>query len=57
MLILTRKPGERIVVDGPCEVVVLRSSEQRVKIGVIAHSDVAVARGELLDKDKETEAA
>jgi sRNA-binding carbon storage regulator CsrA len=31
--------------------VVLRSSEQRVKIGVVADNNVAVARGELLDKE------
>jgi len=52
MLILTRKMGERLIIDGPCEVVVLRTQCSRVKLGIKAKDTVDVIRGELQDKEE-----
>jgi len=46
MLVITRKPGERIRV-GDAEIIVVSSSKGRVTIGVKAPRDVPIVRGEL----------
>ena len=51
MLILTRKMGERLIIDGACEVVVLRITGSRVKLGIEAKDTVDVIRGELLENE------
>lgn len=47
MLVLSRKQGERVLVDGPCEIVVVRTGNGSVRIGVQAAPAVTVLRGEL----------
>ena len=47
MLVLTRKVGEEIVIDGRIRVTVTASTGGRVKIGVVAPGDVRVDRGEV----------
>jgi carbon storage regulator len=47
MLVLTRKVGEEIVIDGRITVVVNRIAGNRVAIGIEAPRDVHVVRGEL----------
>jgi carbon storage regulator len=47
MLILSRKPGESIVIDGRIIVTILRGDRDEVKVGVDAPPDVPVFRQEL----------
>jgi len=48
MLVLRRKVGESIVLDGVINVSVLAVEGERVKIGISAPSDVTIVREELL---------
>ncbi|MBX3412696.1 MAG: carbon storage regulator [Pirellulales bacterium] len=47
MLVLSRKIGESLVIDGNIRVTVVRVSGNRVALGVEAPDDVRVLRGEL----------
>lgn len=47
MLVLSRKPGEKIVVGDDIVITVIRSTNSQVKIGIEAPEDVAVMREEL----------
>ena len=48
MLVLRRKVGETIVLDGVISVSVLAVEGERVKIGIVAPSSVTIVRQELL---------
>lgn len=48
MLILRRKVGESIILDGAISISVLAVEGGRVKIGISAPSDVSIVRKELL---------
>ncbi|TMD59305.1 MAG: carbon storage regulator [Chloroflexi bacterium] len=48
MLVLRRKVGESIILDGVICVSVLAVEGERVKIGINAPSDVSILRKELL---------
>lgn len=48
MLVLRRKVGERIILDGVISVAVLAVEGERVKIGITAPADVSIVREELL---------
>ena len=48
MLVLRRKIGETIVLDGVISVSVLAVEGERVKIGITAPTDVTIVREELL---------
>jgi carbon storage regulator len=48
MLVLTRKQGEQIKIDGRIEVTVLSVQGHRVRLGIQAPNDVPVHRGELV---------
>lgn len=50
MLILNRRPGESIVIDGRIVVTVLQVDGDRIKIGVDAPRDVSVLRRELIEQ-------
>jgi carbon storage regulator len=51
MLVLTRKEGERIVVNGKELVItILRVEGNRCRIGFEAPEQVEILRGELVDK-------
>jgi carbon storage regulator len=50
MLVLTRKAGERIVVDDSIVVEVLEVQGNRVRIGIQAPQGVPILREELLNK-------
>lgn len=52
MLILTRKPGETIVIDGNIEITVKAIDHNRVKIGVVAPRGVCVDREEVWEAKK-----
>ncbi len=48
MLVLRRKVGETIVVDGVINISVLAVEGERVKIGIVAPPEVTIVRQELL---------
>jgi carbon storage regulator CsrA len=48
MLMLSRKRGQRIYVDGPCVIEIDDILGNRVKLAVIADREVRILRGELL---------
>lgn len=50
MLILTRRPGETIIIDQNIKVSVLSVEGERVKLGVDAPREIPVVRQELLDE-------
>lgn len=50
MLILTRRPGERIVIDGRIAVTVLAVHRGQVRLGISAPRECRVLRGELADE-------
>jgi carbon storage regulator CsrA len=52
MLILSRKRGEGVRLDGPGKVVVLGVKGELVKFGVIAGPSVKILRDELTDFDE-----
>ena len=47
MLVLSRKIGEEIIIDGDIRIIVNRISGNRVSLAIDAPSDVRVMRGEL----------
>jgi carbon storage regulator CsrA len=47
-LVLTRKLGESIMVDGPVEIRVTRISGGRVRLQCFAHPSTIILRGEIL---------
>ena len=52
MLVLSRKPGEKIVVGTDVVITILCSSRGRTKIGIEAPDHVRVRRGELVERDQ-----
>ncbi|MAT15036.1 MAG: carbon storage regulator [Planctomyces sp.] len=55
MLVLSRKCGEEIVIDGNIRVQVIQSSGGRVRLGITAPGDVSIKRSEILLQDAEQE--
>jgi carbon storage regulator len=47
MLVLSRKIGEKIIVDQQTTIIVLRVSVNRVKLGVVAPRNVSINREEI----------
>ena len=50
MLVLSRKVGEKLVIDGNITVEVVRIQGNRITLGLVAPSDVKILRGELNQK-------
>lgn len=48
MLVLTRKRGEELQIDGRIRVTVVSVQGNRVRLGIEAPGDVSVRRGELV---------
>lgn len=57
MLVLSRKVGEKLVIDGNITVEVVRIQGNRITLGLVAPSDVKILRGELNQKQAKTETA
>jgi carbon storage regulator len=57
MLVLRRKVGESIILDGVISVSVLAVEGERVKIGITAPPDVTIVREELLKNASSTPAS
>lgn len=51
MLVLARKIGERIIIDGNIELVVVQIRGKRVRLGVSAPREVPIHRGEAREQD------
>ncbi|AMV31479.1 hypothetical protein VN12_05130 [Pirellula sp. SH-Sr6A] len=47
MLVLSRKVGERLVIDGNITVEIVKIQGNRISLGIVAPSNVKVLRGEL----------
>ena len=50
MLVLSRRPGEEIVIDGDIKVTIVSVKGDRVRIGVSAPATVSVDRAEVHDR-------
>lgn len=50
MLILSRKPGETVVIDGQIRVKIIRVEGDVVKIGIEAPEEISIHRQELYDE-------
>ena len=50
MLVLTRKVGEKIVIDGDVIVTVVAVAGNKVRIGVVAPEEVVVDRHEVYER-------
>ncbi len=57
MLVLSRRPGEEIIIDGNIRVTVVSVKGDRVRIGIAAPGDVPVDRAEVHNRRKEFEDA
>lgn len=49
MLVLSRKEGKAVVIDGPVRVVVLRIEGDKVRLGFEAAPEIKILREELKD--------
>ncbi len=47
MLVLSRKVGEKLVIDGNITVEIVRIQGNRITLGLVAPSDVKILRSEL----------
>ena len=50
MLVLSRKVGESLVLDGEIKLTVLRVGTSRIRFGIEAPEHVSVLRGELAER-------
>ncbi len=55
MLVLSRKVGEKLVIDGNITVEVIRIQGNRITLGLVAPADVKILRGELNQKQAKAE--
>jgi carbon storage regulator len=57
MLVLTRKPGQRIMIGDGVEVQVLSVAGEKVRLGITAPRDVSIFRNEVYDRIESENAA
>ena len=55
MLVLSRKMGEKLVIDGNITIEVVKIQGNRITLGIQAPSDVKILRGELSQEPPKTE--
>lgn len=53
MLILSRRPGDAIVIDGGIRIVVLASGQRCVRLGIEAPAQIGIVREEVLARAAE----
>lgn len=53
MLVLTRRSGQEIVIDGGIRLIVLDVQGNRVRVGISAPAEVKVDRMEIQERNKE----
>jgi len=51
MLVLSRKAGEKILIDGGIEIEVVDIVGNKVKIGIVAPRDTKIVRDDAKDKE------
>jgi len=50
MLILSRRPGDAILIDGGIRVVVIECDQRGVRLGIEAPSSIGIVREEIVDE-------
>lgn len=55
MLVLSRKVGEKLVIDGNITVEVVRIQGNRITLGLVAPRDVKILRSELSPPDEQSQ--
>ena len=55
MLVLSRKIGDKLVIDGNITVEVVKISGNRISLGIVAPSNVKILRGELAEQQAKTQ--
>lgn len=50
MLVLTRKPGQSILIGDGIEVQILSSAREKVRVGIIAPRDISIFRQEVKER-------
>lgn len=50
MLVLGRRPGEFILIDGKIMVKVVKSEDGHLRLAIDAPKDISIIRGELFEK-------
>jgi carbon storage regulator len=55
MLILSRRPGDAILIDGGIRIVVLASGQRCVRLGIEAPSAVGIVREEIVTRAAKSE--
>lgn len=53
MLVLGRKPGERIVINNNIEVYIINGEDGQLKLGINAPREISIVRGEIIDRQNE----
>lgn len=48
MLVLTRRPGESIVIDGPAVITIVDTQGKKARVGIEAAPEVTITRSELV---------
>jgi carbon storage regulator len=54
MLILSRRPGDAILIDGGIRIVVLASGQRSVRLGIEAPAAIGIVREEIASRDAKT---
>ena len=49
MLVLSRKVGDKLVIDGNITVEVVKIQSNRISLGIVAPSNIKILRGELTE--------
>lgn len=55
MLILSRRPGDAILIDGGIRIVVLASGQRCVRLGIEAPAQVGIVREEIVGRSEKAE--
>ena len=57
MLVITRQPGDSILIGEDIKVIILEVSGDKIKIGIDAPRSVRIMRSEVLDTEKSNQEA
>ena len=55
MLVLSRKVGDKLVIDGNITVEVVKIQGNRISLGIVAPSNVKILRGELTEQQAKSQ--
>jgi carbon storage regulator len=55
MLLLSRKVGDKLVIDGNITLEVVKIQGNRISLGIVAPSNLKILRGELADRSVKTQ--